>query len=292
MDADRQLTCSSTMADMGDSLTDAPGVVEAVRPRTPIEEATQDVHNDDLPLVVNGLEMPITRRTWQAIKEHRDTVEWFPRSPTFKRVFYSLLRLKGVTEKAVNADVNVLSRCRKDLGLTRNQVWSAYACEKKVMNVQGRFLKAPFNTPEFEVMLLTSNKALAGGDEEWTPPPPTFASTDWGTIEAAALAAAAKVEVAQADIADEFRWIRQSLYEIPKFEEAPSKGAIKDWLTVSRPGNDALLRDFVTTAWSKRLAPGERKPRPSAFEEDKTAAVDEAAETTAEQMRRLFGVEP
>jgi hypothetical protein len=259
--------------------------------RTPIEEATKDVHEDDLPLVVNGLVMPITRRTWLTIKERRDNVQWYPGSPTFQRVYYSLLRLKGITDRASNEDLNVLLRCRENLGLTRDQVRAAYGLEKRVMDAKGRFVKAPFNTPDFEVMLLTSNKALTGGDDEWKPPPPTFASTDWGTIEAAAIAAAAKIEVAQADIADEFRWIRQSLYEIPKFEEAPSKGAIKDWLTVSRPGNDALLRDFVTTAWSKRLAPGERKPRPSAFEEDKTAVADEAAETTAEQMRRLFGVE-
>ena len=117
-----------------------------------------------------------------------------------------------------------------------------------------------------------------------------FTASEWSELESEALEVShGKPE--SASTVKEFSWIRAKLYEHPDFKKAPSQGAIKTWLAISRPGNEQLLRDFVKLDWNKRLSPGERTGRVrDPLEKD--PAVDDgkpSAEHDAELEGRLFG---
>jgi hypothetical protein len=227
----------------------------------PVMEAP--VHMSD------GTVLPITYRSLLGARQH----EWYrPIDAVFNAVFYAALRSVGVMDKEVHVAIALLLHHQDALGLSPSQVRGAYGLEKHVFGCDGRFLRDR-STSDWDRELLESRKKRGDGRRHVGP----FGDDPdvWGHIERdASIACRHKPDQANIDV--EFRWIRSTLGEWPDFRKAPSRGAVKDWLEINRPGNEVLKRDFLKLAWQRRLTPGDRKARSSVFEED---AVEEGSLT-------------
>lgn len=207
----------------------------------------------------NGVALPITHGSWKGARRHR----WYePLDRAFNMVFYAALKAVGVEMyKVGNHDMAVLARYRRALALSPTQLRGAYGLEKGVFGHNGRFLDA-----DWDRQLLKARKETP--DKRRHPGPFGDDPNVWDQIEADAVAVS-QHKRDQVNIDVEFRWIRSHLAEWPDFRNAPSRGAIKDWLEINRPGNIALKRDFLKLAWARRLVPGDRKPKAQpVFEED------------------------
>ena len=90
-----------------------------------------------------------------------------------------------------------------------------------------------------------------------------------------------------AHISDEISWVASNLHRHdPDVAKAPSLSAINMFTDLR--ADPAMRRDFWNIVWSKRLSPGDRRPRKSAFEGD---GMSEELEKEAHEnlMRRIFG---
>ena len=156
--------------------------------------------------------------------------------------------------------------------------------DKGVLGRNYRFKPSVVDGSEWDVRLMEARAKKGDGGGRGVGC--RFDPKEWDRIETNALAACMGLPD-QVDIAVEVRWIRANLHQLPYFKDAPSQGAIKDWLSVMKPGNEALLRDFTNLGWKMRLSPGEKRAKVSAFEEDRGdgGGVDDEEE----RMRRLFG---
>lgn len=201
---------------------------------------------------------------------------------TFNAVFYAALKEVGVSRDQVQSDVTLLCDYRIAFGLTAIQARMAYGVEKGVIGRNYRFKPSAVDGSEWEVKLMEDRSRR--GDLPGKGIGCRFDEKEWDRIETNALAACLGLPD-QVDIAVEFRWIRCNLHQSPYFKDAPSQGAIKDWLTCMKPGNEALLRDFTNLAWNKRLSPGDKKVKPSAFVEDRSSSASEDRDEALE--RRL-----
>ncbi len=220
----------------------------------PVMEAP--VHMSD------GTILPITYGSLFEARQH----EWYkPIDGVFNAVFYSALRAIGVAMQEANVAISLLARHKGALGLSPSQLRGAYGLEKGVFGRHGRFLRDTSKS-DWDQELLESRKKHGDGRRHVGP----FGDDPdvWGQIERdASITCRHKPDQANIDV--EFRWIRSTLGEWPDFRKAPSRGAIKDWLEINRPGNEVLKRDFLKLAWQRRLAPGDRRVKSSAvFEED------------------------
>jgi hypothetical protein len=205
--------------------------------------------------------LPVTYGSLLEAQLHK----WYtPVDRVFNSIFYAALRSVGVLMEDANPAIALLSRHKQALHLTAAQVRGVYGLEKGVFTSQGRFLLES----DWERDLLA---ARAKGGSAGRHPGPFANNLDvWDQIERDG-STACRGKSDQANIDVEFRWIRANLAEWPDFSQAPSRGAIKDWLEINRPGAEALKRDFLTLAWKRRLPPGDRTPKASSgvFEEDK-----------------------
>lgn len=191
---------------------------------------------------------------------------------TFNAVFYAALKSVGVGQDQVNLDIRALMAHRLAFGMTAMQVRMAYGVEKGIVGRNYRFKPSVVDGSDWEARLTEDRERK--GDHPGKGVGCRFDGREWDRIETDALAACVGLPD-QVDIAVEFRWIRCNLHQSPYFKDAPSRGAIMDWLTCMKPGGvDPLLRDFTNLAWSKRLSPGEKKPKASAFSEDRSASVE------------------
>lgn len=88
-----------------------------------------------------------------------------------------------------------------------------------------------------------------------------------------------------APIRDEIEWVARNLHVAnPDIEEAPSIAAANMLIDVR--ADPTVRRDFWNLVWSRRLAPGEKKPRPNVFADE---ADESDADHARELERRLFG---
>lgn len=246
--------------------------VDEPKPAKPPRRTAEVVDGADADLVrmTNGATLPITYASWKGARQH----EWYkPLDRAFNMVFYAALKAAGVEMYGVgNHDMAVLARYRRALALSKEQLRGAYGLEKGVFGHNGRFLDA-----DWDQQLLKARKKTP--DKQRHPGPFGDDPDVWNQIEADAVEAS-KHKRDQVNIDTEFRWIRSHLGEWPDFSKAPSRGAVKDWLEINRPGNDTLKRDFLKLAWQRRLTPGDRgATKPAAFEED---VVDDTALTKYE----------
>jgi hypothetical protein len=113
-----------------------------------------------------------------------------------------------------------------------------------------------------------------------------------GTQETDRLLAAAKAVESRlagiANIREEIEWVASNLHrDDPDVAKAPSIAAI-NMLADVRTDN-ALRRDFWNLIWSKRLSPGERKPRQTAFDDEEREAAEDAA-VDEEALKRRLGM--
>ena len=94
-----------------------------------------------------------------------------------------------------------------------------------------------------------------------------------------------------ASIREEVEWVGANMHkESPDVANAPSLLAINMLLDVR--ADPALRRDFWNNVLSKRMRPGDRKPKPSAFAEDTVAEAEiDRDQHQSELMKRLFGTE-
>ena len=92
-----------------------------------------------------------------------------------------------------------------------------------------------------------------------------------------------------AHIRDEIEWVASNLHrDDPDVAKAPSIAAI--YMLVDLKADNALRRDFWNLNWSKRLSPGERKPRHTALEDEDQSGEDEQVDIAA--LRRRLGMLP
>ncbi|MEK6676240.1 MAG: hypothetical protein AABZ47_11385 [Planctomycetota bacterium] len=92
---------------------------------------------------------------------------------------------------------------------------------------------------------------------------------------------------AHAHISDEISWVASNLHRPdPDVAKAPSLSAINMFTDLR--ADQAMRRDFWNIVWSKRLSPGDRRPRKSAFEGDDLSD-EEEKEANDMIMRRIFG---
>ena len=220
--------------------------------------------------------------------EFAKSSEWpkYVRGLTFNAIFYSALKAAGVGQDEANLDIRILSDYRLPFGMTKIQVRVAYGVEKGVIGRHYRFNPSKLDGTDWEVRLMESkakegNRVGRGAH--------VFDNLEWDRLETDALAACAGLPD-QVDIAVEFRWIRCNLHQAPYFKGAPSQGAVKDWLTCMKPGNEALLRDFTNLAWSRRLSPGDRKMKKSAFAEDTVGESVADAAVDIEALKARLGM--
>lgn len=90
----------------------------------------------------------------------------------------------------------------------------------------------------------------------------------------------------RASIQSEVEWVAANLHNpAPMLGKAPSRTAISLLLDARR--DDRVRQGFWAVMLSRRLAPGEPRPKPTGFEEDETPS----DERDAELLRRLFGEE-
>ena len=203
----------------------------------------------------------------------------------FNAIYYAALSNAGVGEKEANVDIELLTAHRLAFRMTRIQVRVAYGVEKGIIGRHGRFNPSKLDGSDWELKLLEAKARKASKPAEAR----VFDASEWDRLETDALAACAGLPD-QVDIAVEFRWIRCNLHQAPYFKGAPSQGAIKDWLTVMKPGNESLLRDFTNLAWNKRLSPGDKKAKPAAFKEDAVGESEADEATRLDDIgKRLFG---
>lgn len=230
----------------------------------------------------DGTVLPIT---WDSLLEGRQHVWYTPIDGVFNVVFYSALRSRGVMKEEVQPAIALLTRHRRALGLTAAQLRGVYGLEKGVFGRHGRFLSESASESNWERELLESRQQRGDGKRQVGP----FGCDPdvWDHIEAdASLACRHKLDQVNIDV--EFRWIRSNLGEWPNFSKAPSRGAIRDWLEINRVGGEALKRDFLKLAWTRRLAPGDRQVKKTAvFEED--AVEDEALSEYDESLEERLG---
>jgi hypothetical protein len=93
----------------------------------------------------------------------------------------------------------------------------------------------------------------------------------------------------RASVEKELDWVGSNLHcSRPDVQSAPSLTAI---CFIIDARTDVKVRAaFWNTMWSKRLSPGERKPRASALKEDREGEKEAGSEADeAERMLRLFG---
>lgn len=92
-------------------------------------------------------------------------------------------------------------------------------------------------------------------------------------------------------ISAQLAWIAANLEaDEPRVTKAPSKAALS-WAIRCRL-DPAVARTFWATYQTKRMSPGEKKPKASAFKEDSEHQEEEAAGARDEEIgRRLFGSE-
>lgn len=249
-------------------------------------EVVVDGADGDFVRVDNGTVLPITYGSWKGARQHR----WYePPDQIFNAVFYAALKEVGVRRLEGNRDLAVLARHHLALGLSPAQVRGAYGLEKGVFGHNGRFLPSVASDSDWDRELLEARKK--GGDRRRYPGPLGDDPEVWKRIEADA-SIVCRHKRDQANIDTEFRWIRSHLAEWPDFRKAPSRGAIKDWLEINRPGNEALKRDFLKLAWTRRLVPGDRKPKAKpVFEEDavEDASLSEYDESLEERLGQAEG---
>lgn len=207
----------------------------------------------------DGTELPITYGSLSEALRHK----WYsPIDSTFNAIFYAALKSVGVLLVEARADIGLLSHHRRALGLSASQLRGAYGLEKGVFTSAARFLDSRWERDLLEARIKQGNGGRHRG--------PFAGNLEvWNQIERdGSLACRGKLDQVNIDV--EFRWIRANLAEWPDFGKAPSSGAIKDWLEINRPGNESLKRDFLKLAWTRRLAPGDRRSasRKSVFKED------------------------
>jgi hypothetical protein len=150
------------------------------------------------------------------------------------------------------------------LGLTELQVRIAYGVEKRVFGADRCFMPSATDGIAWEATLMEEARRKRDAARG------RFSAERWADIEADALLAS-EGKADQAEIHEEHRWIRANLYQWPRFKNAPSRGAIVDWLSIMTPGNSTLLQRFTVMDWSRRLRAAER-------EEMKKSGVDPAQE--------------
>lgn len=239
---------------------------------------------------IAATELPVSSRSLDLSRR----CKWPAISRSFNSVFYRALADVGVAQDRAHRDIVLLSSLRSGLGLTEREVRGAYGIEHGVFGADGLFVRRGFvgsgdgsdyvEGPDYNAMLLA-----AGQDDERVTTGP-FTADQWPAIEIEALAACSGKKD-QVDIAEEYRWIRANLYEWPKFGKAPSRGAIKEWLAISRPGNEAWMRDFLDTQRVKRLSPGDggaKKRAAKAFAEDETGDVEKGADEHMARLREML----
>ena len=229
-----------------------------------------------------GVELPLNQK---ALDAGRLYTRYSVNRP-FNRVFYQLLLGIGVGSAQIHDEIKLISVHRKHLQLSRIQVRIAYGIFRHVCSLKtGLLTKRKVEG----VARDADGLALNCGDGE-SPAVAGFTKDDWPVLEAEALTVSVELPES-ASVAKEFTWIRSKLYQWPDFAKAPSQGAIGTWLAVMRPGNESLLRTFVTLDWNKRLSPGERvgKDRDPLRSQQDVGGDTQSAEHDTELEGRLFG---
>jgi len=224
--------------------------------------------------VVDGVVMPISQEAVDVARGGR----WYPLDQRFKRVFYrALWKYAGVKSDRVRQDIEKLLRHRTGLGLDGRQVRGAYGYEKGIFTASGQFAPVCQQDEDLDLALMSVDPKERKDAERR---PDGFGVDEWGSISAEALKACRR-KVETVDIGLEATWVHAQLFEWPDFRRAPSKAAIKTWLALHRPGNESLLRDFLKVVWAKRMSPGDKAPKATAFRED-DVAVERDEERAAE----------
>ena len=114
---------------------------------------------------------------------------------------------------------------------------------------------------------------------------------DRGTVDTGTLREATRAVEGQlpghAPIREEIEWVASNLHrDDPDVAKAPSLAAINMLADVR--ADNALRRDFWNLNWSKRLSPGDRKPRRTAFEDEDRSEEDEQVDVAA--LKRRLGM--
>jgi len=115
--------------------------------------------------------------------------------------------------------------------------------------------------------------------------------TDRGTADTGRLCEAARAMEdrlpGHAHIRDEIEWVASNLHrDDPDVAKAPSIAAINMLADVR--ANNPLRRDFWNLNWWKRLSPGERNPRQTAFEDEGQSEESEQVDVAA--LKRRLGM--
>jgi len=224
--------------------------------------------------VCGKAELPIKEESVRRAKD----CQWPSLTKRFNRVYYRGLASMGVAAGDTHKALQLLGGHRRCLKLSPSQVRGAWGIEKGVFERGGGFRQVVMDGMEVDVVLMNDLEGSGLSNR-------AFHADEWNEVEAEALEFCSGM-VDQIDIETEFRWIRANLGEWPDFGKAPSRGAIKDWLVINKPGNEALVRDFVNLAWSKRLA-ADRKGSTSVFREDRQSGSPESEAHDDELERRL-----
>ncbi len=235
---------------------------------------------------IEALDLPVSDESLRIARSHT----WYPVTKDFNKVFYACLKLVGVSSVEAGDAIADLGRFKGKPVLTAAQVRGAYGLEKGVFTEDGRFDDAILKRVRADISVLVEAGLVVpegGAGSSRTMSDGVIDSALWGQMYADAISNSEHLP-AQELIDDEFGWVYANLMRWPKFETAPSKGAVNSWLIMHQPGNGSMLNDFVKMQWTRRLSsrPPKDAPRVPSLSVDDTRGsdADAAAEKTAEQM--------
>jgi hypothetical protein len=81
---------------------------------------------------------------------------------------------------------------------------------------------------------------------------------EWPELQAKAFSHG-RLKPPTGDVLEEQEWLRGSLVMRPNFQKAPSRMVVARWLTLSKPGNEQFLLNYMEKDWERR---SKSTPRP------------------------------
>jgi len=203
-------------------------------------------------------------------------------SKHFRSTFFAALRLEGLNVQTVRADIRLLNAASVHLGLSSSQVRGAYGLAKGIFGHSGRFISAD-----------NHRRALVVDSAAEVVSCRLFDESNWLQVVESALQAKQDLPD-QVQLDQEFCWIRANAVGWPDFSNAPSAGAVNDWLILNDPQPNRGLIEFVKLAWTKRMSPGDvKRNKKAVFKEDVREMESESdAAISARDLElagRLFG---
>jgi hypothetical protein len=212
----------------------------------------------------DGVKMPVSQETAQLAKS---CSQLLPITKRFQRVYYACAACLGRDHRWVTETIRALNKQSRVHGMSNEQVRYAVGIQIGIFTGTGRFKKAVLERANklIESELLDQVDDLHKSN--------SLSEVNWPTLEREAFAAARTLP-SQAPIDEEMRWLRENLEEEPNFGEAPSRGAVKEWLVMHRAGNEQLKRDFLKLVWDRRMAKGDGQRKTNVFAADAAPATD------------------